>query len=58
MTGRLWRKDNLNDLPFYSNIAKMEDIAETLVEIPFKVAHGGHGGWLVVSILLFVGLRN
>jgi len=32
LTGRLWRKEHpfFNDLPFYSNIPRMDEIAGTL----------------------------
>jgi hypothetical protein len=34
LTGRLWRKDHafLHTLPFYSNIAKVDDLAALLVD--------------------------
>jgi hypothetical protein len=31
LTGRLWRKDHLNDIPFHSNIPRMDDIEGPLL---------------------------
>jgi hypothetical protein len=49
LTGRLWRIDNLNDLPFYSDIPRMDDIAEGLVGGLFG-EDGRYCGWLAVSL--------
>jgi hypothetical protein len=54
LTGRLWRKDHpfFNDLPFYSNIPRLDEIAG-----PLEKAFGGgnlegcYRGLLVVMYL-------
>ena len=53
LTGKLWRSSHpfLPTLPFYSNIASMDDIGE---ELEGFLSHEWYGALLVVSILAFL----
>jgi hypothetical protein len=50
LTGRLWRKDNaiFNDLPFYTDITRMDDMAEALQE----ALNNGSGSRSYVALLI------
>jgi len=50
LTGRLWRKDNANfiDLPFYTDITRMDDIADALQE----ALNNGSGSRSYVALLI------
>jgi hypothetical protein len=51
LTGKLWRKDTsiFNALPFYTNIPRMDDIAESLLEAVHEDSREGScSSWLVV----------
>jgi hypothetical protein len=53
LTGKLWRKDHpiFNDLPFYSNIPRIDDIGDALGGS--ISAEDWYGSLLVVSNLAF-----
>jgi hypothetical protein len=60
LTGRLWRKHHsfFNDLPFYSNIPRKDDIADSLREAFGEAAkeEGCYRALLVVSRLTLLCL--
>ena len=52
LTGRLWRNDNLNALPFYTDISRMDSISgPLLVALSGSNFEGSFGNLLMVSSL-------
>jgi hypothetical protein len=57
-TGKIWRKDisffNHDNLPFYSNIPRMDEMAQCLEKALGDISQEGcYGALLVVGLLAF-----